>query len=204
VGKSREEYQYVRDNLPFATVFGHYGLPWAGDHTHQLSCPFHGDDAHPSARYYQDSKRFQCFACTEDPGGDVVWFVKKREGFLTGDEALDFIRKTWGVGISDVDLEVRLALRERLVKSLPRQLFAKRYRDRMNNLFYALRSNSATNRVDVTLLERDIWAWWRDIEDGTVENYIEWCDVVRCWFDDGLHLIKEFLRYQGIGKGGTS
>jgi hypothetical protein len=31
--------------------------------TSQLKCPFHGEDAHPSARIYSDTNKFWCFKC---------------------------------------------------------------------------------------------------------------------------------------------
>lgn len=186
----RECSLFIKENLPFSVVFKNYGIPWKGDYTHQVSCPFHGEDNNPSARYYHDSKRFHCFACTEDPGGDVIWFIKKMEGFETWKETYDFIKKNFGVFLPEGDLNARIELRKQLQESLPRKKFGDHYKDKMNDIIYRIKQDRRFENIGWNLVEREIWESWRDIEDAVIENYIEYCESVRQWFADG----KEFLR----------
>lgn len=195
----RERYLYVRENLSFSRVFVYYGLDWKSDATHQLSCPFHGEDAHPSARYYAETKSFYCFACPEDPGGDVVWFIRRKEKFDTNEQALEYIQNKFGVKMSATDLEARIRLHEQLRQSLPRKLFAKKFKDRMNDLFHKMRQREEMREYDFSLLEREVWRRFTVVETGVVVNYIQYCDSVRAWFDEAWSLIREFLRYQKQG-----
>lgn len=134
----------------------------------------------------------------------MIWFVKKKEGFETSEQALDFIRRVFGVGMSETDLTARIKLREQLKGSLPRQIFAKSYKDRLNNLLYSMKQNPQTRDYDLSLLEKDLWKRWEDAEDSLVENYIEYCDSIRGWFSECVYTIREFLRYRKqMEQGGT-
>jgi hypothetical protein len=54
----------------------------------QISCPFHGPDSKPSARYYPDSNSMYCFTCKES--WDTVSFIMK-EKVLNFPQAMDFL-----------------------------------------------------------------------------------------------------------------
>lgn len=187
---------YIKLNLPFARVFQHYKLEWKGDHTHQLSCPFHGEDKNPSARYYHDSKRFHCFACTTDNSGDIVWFCKRMQNLPSWDASVAFIKTQFGVSLDPGDLRARMELKQSLDASLPRQEFTRRYKDRMNDLLYRLRQDSRVSKELLQSSERAIWDQWRCIEDCVEPNYIVYCEAVRSWFDDSFLLLKNALTFK--------
>ena len=62
----------------------------------QFSCPFHGDDAHPSASIYGDNK-WTCFTCNEH--GDAVDFVAKIAN-CSLKEAADILNQEFSLGLS--------------------------------------------------------------------------------------------------------
>lgn len=51
----------------------------------QISCPFHGDDAHPSARVYPDGNFMRCYYCSES--WDVIKFWAQINGWWRDEEA---------------------------------------------------------------------------------------------------------------------
>lgn len=196
----KERMQYIRENLPFGMVFHHYNLPWTTDKTHQVSCPFHGEDRNPSARYYADSKRFQCFACTEDQGGDVVWFIKKMQHLESYDETFIFITKTFGVSLDDCDLSKRIALKDQIKSFPPRQIFAKSFKDRINDVIYRLKQDYRVLPGDIMRVENFIWESWTGIEEAATPEYLVYCDSVRMWYQTCVDMIRQFLISKGLMK----
>ncbi len=56
----------------------------------QISCPFHGDDAHPSARVYPDDNFMRCYYCSES--WDVIRFWAQINEWYRNDGKLDIKR----------------------------------------------------------------------------------------------------------------
>lgn len=56
----------------------------------QISCPFHGDDAHPSARVYPDDNFMRCYYCSES--WEVVKFWAQVNEWYRSDGKLDYKR----------------------------------------------------------------------------------------------------------------
>jgi len=56
----------------------------------QISCPFHGEDAHPSARVYPDSNSFRCYTCSQS--WDVVSYWAQANEWYKGEDKLDIKR----------------------------------------------------------------------------------------------------------------
>jgi len=63
----------------------------------QISCPFHGADASPSARHYPETNSMYCFTCKKswDP---ISFVMEKRETSFK--EAVDFLAKKYEIDIS--------------------------------------------------------------------------------------------------------
>lgn len=61
--------EFILENLSMEEVLQQYGIK---TYRTQFSCPFHGNDKHPSAKYYD--KSFYCFACGKN--GDLIQFVQ--------------------------------------------------------------------------------------------------------------------------------
>jgi hypothetical protein len=59
----------------------------------QLHCPFHGDDAHPSARVYETNTMY-CWVCNKT--WDVVEFIKDLNN-LKFKEAVVFLENSYGI-----------------------------------------------------------------------------------------------------------
>lgn len=60
----------IRDNVSAADVLSYHGVElskYHGEREEQISCPFHGEDKNPSAKYYPDESdspsHLWCFAC---------------------------------------------------------------------------------------------------------------------------------------------
>lgn len=56
----------------------------------QISCPFHGQDTHPSARVYPDTNSFRCFTCSKS--WNAVTFWAEANDWFTGTGTLDIGR----------------------------------------------------------------------------------------------------------------
>lgn len=56
----------------------------------QISCPFHGNDTHPSARVYPDDNFMRCFYCSES--WDVTRFWAQINQWYRDDDKLDIKR----------------------------------------------------------------------------------------------------------------
>ncbi len=56
----------------------------------QISCPFHGADAHPSARVYPDTNTFRCFTCSKSWNAVTYW--AEANNWFTDDDKLDIGR----------------------------------------------------------------------------------------------------------------
>ena len=56
----------------------------------QISCPFHGQDTHPSARVYPDTNSFRCFYCSKSWGAVTFWAESNK--WFKDDDKLDIGR----------------------------------------------------------------------------------------------------------------
>ena len=68
----------------------------------QLSCPFHGTDASPSARFYPETNSMHCFTCKKS--WDPISFMMEKRG-MRFREAVDYLAKKNGIDISGFRLE---------------------------------------------------------------------------------------------------
>lgn len=80
---SEHLFSELRERLSPAEVAQEYG--YAADRAGMISCPFHGEDRHPSMKVYPDG--FHCFTCRWH--GDVVRFVSE----LTGCKPMEAARE---------------------------------------------------------------------------------------------------------------
>jgi len=67
----------------------------------QISCPFHGKDAHPSARVYPDTNTFRCFTCSKS--WNVVTYWAESNKWFTESGTLDI-----GRAIRDLSLRFNI------------------------------------------------------------------------------------------------
>lgn len=72
----------IKQSLSMPEVARQYGLQIRRDG--MCSCPFHGEDKHPSMKIYKDS--FTCFACGAH--GDIFTFVQLMTGYSFKDAFL--------------------------------------------------------------------------------------------------------------------
>jgi len=98
----------IKDKVRMETVLAGQGIEVMNGRETQISCPFHGDDKSPSARFYPDTDSIHCFTCKET--WDVISFEMTRQGlpfrdtlsFLVGKykistTALPDAKKKWNV-----------------------------------------------------------------------------------------------------------
>lgn len=68
----------LRRQLSIFDVMEKLSIEFLHRGTHQVPCPFHGEDRKPSARIYADTNKIYCFTCAR--GWDVLGTVQaKRE-----------------------------------------------------------------------------------------------------------------------------
>jgi CHC2 zinc finger len=73
--------ELVIQRVDLAEVMKHYGVKFAYNPEHadeaQFSCPFHGKDNKPSARFYRATQSCYCWVCRKK--WDVVSFIREKE-----------------------------------------------------------------------------------------------------------------------------
>lgn len=75
------------------------GLRYHGDREEQISCPFHGKDRHPSARYYpeggQSRSHIWCFTCHKS--WDAIGLWQEFNGKVKFSQTLFEIERSFGI-----------------------------------------------------------------------------------------------------------
>ena len=73
--------ELIIEKVELIDVMKHYKVKFAYSPDHadeaQFSCPFHGKDNKPSARYYRATKSCYCWVCRKK--WDVVGFIRDKE-----------------------------------------------------------------------------------------------------------------------------
>jgi len=90
----------IHKHVTAADVLERHGvtLKKHGNQEEQISCPFHGKDQHPSARYYPEGKGLSgvwCFVCRER--WDAIGLWKRFNGETKFSELLFHIEKGFGI-----------------------------------------------------------------------------------------------------------
>jgi DNA primase len=90
----------------------------------QLHCPFHGDDAHPSARVYETNTMY-CWVCNKT--WDVVEFIKDLNN-LNFKEAVVFLESSYGIQKPSLEESLREpSFEEFLIESNQDKILEKDY-----------------------------------------------------------------------------
>lgn len=91
----------IHKHVTAADVLSRHGVELRrnGSHEEQLSCPFHGDDKKPSARYYPESasghSSVWCFVCREQWDALTLW--KKFNGEEKFSALLSHVERAFGI-----------------------------------------------------------------------------------------------------------
>jgi hypothetical protein len=97
----KDRVENIHQLVSVVDVLAYHGvhLQKGGHQEEQLSCPFHGDDRKPSARFYPNNKHGRtgiwCFVCREQ--WDVISLWKKFNGESKFSELLFNIEKAFGI-----------------------------------------------------------------------------------------------------------
>ena len=99
----------IRDNVKIRDVVDHFNVycQSAGEET-QLHCPFHGDDAHASARIYSSGTMY-CWVCSKV--WDVISFVKDIKD-IEFSEACRYLEELYG--LAEIDKSIAYSPNESL------------------------------------------------------------------------------------------
>jgi len=196
--------RFIKDNLLYAQVYAYYNLPWIGNDTHQLSCHFHAGNRdtrgvpyenNPSARYYEHDRSIWCFACAE--GGDVCWWIRKREGHLHYGETLTFVNDEFGVGLNAQDLAKRIELNRQaqVIAENPRRLILSQlYEDKVNDEFYKLRRLGEAFHPIADRLEPEVFARKSEV-DAFTGTFTSYAKALRRWLNWTTELIEQSLKH---------
>jgi len=85
-------YNRLKKAITIGEYYRHKGLEFDPDidlNGGQFRCQIHGEDRHPSARYYPDTGMMKCHACGFS--GDVITVVQKIENFENTGEAVNYL-----------------------------------------------------------------------------------------------------------------
>jgi len=97
----KDRVENIHNQVSAADVLSHHGIALRkhGNQEEQFSCPFHGADKKPSARYYPQNKNglsgVWCFVCREQ--WDAIGLWKKFNGETKFSELLFHIEKAFGI-----------------------------------------------------------------------------------------------------------
>lgn len=95
----------VRSNVSAADVLTRHGVTLRrnGTHAEQISCPFHGQDRHPSAKYFPEEgdspSHVWCFVCHER--WDVIGLWKRFTGTERFTEILRQLERGFGLTVPE-------------------------------------------------------------------------------------------------------
>ena len=195
-GPIRAQLDHIRRKLAFSQVARHYNKPWLSDETHQLSCHFHGEDKNPSARFYGDTKRIYCFACSK--GWDVCGYIKETEGFQTFGQVVGFVKHTFDVWMDPKDLNKRIkhAVDDKRSKDLGlRTAFSEGKVRTVNDVVFNLKKANPAWDKRITALEPMIWKEKANVDSQNVP-YVHYCNLVRNWVKWTQGLLKEALSHE--------
>lgn len=196
---------FIKEHLTYATVYGYYNWPWQTYDTHQISCPFHAKnrdangvpyEGSPSARYYAGDQQIWCFACTE--GGDVSWFIRKKEEHAHYGETVDFIKKNFGIALDGQDLtkRIEMAVKQQAQQDNPRrQMLSSLYEDKVNDEFYRLRLLGPHFHPVADRLEPEVFNQKAELDAVEVE-YTTYAKTLRRWLTWTQDLIEQALKFK--------
>ncbi len=90
----------VKEKVSIFDVAELFNVGIKGEFDHNISCPFHGEDRHPSMRIYKDTNSYYCWACNRS--GDVVDMAKEflEEPFYA---AVLHLAEKFGVELPDLE-----------------------------------------------------------------------------------------------------
>jgi len=97
----KDRVENIHNQVSAADVLSHHGIVLRkhGNQEEQFSCPFHGEDKKPSARYYPQNRNglsgVWCFVCREQ--WDAIGLWKKFNGETKFSELLFHIEKAFGI-----------------------------------------------------------------------------------------------------------
>lgn len=142
----------------------------------QISCPFHGKDAHPSARVYPDTNTFRCFTCSKS--WNVVTYWAEINKWFTESGTLD-------IGRAIKDLSFRFNIEDSSFD--------------WEKKFYALKKDGLSNQKQVSVEDRyklsAYYAWniaklVHTLEKTSRNNYTS--QVIELWNDfDSIDILEE-------------
>lgn len=178
---------FIRESVSYRQVFERYGWNWQSESTHQMSCVFHGKYKHangqpyernPSARYYAEVRRIYCFACAE--GGDVVWFVRKKEG-LRLKEAIQAISTAFDITDMRPDIQAQAQEIKKANDESPlREMLLRHYSDLVNDGLFLLQEKRPAAREALDRITIAIFRRRREIERNRVD-YVEFSKQISEW-----------------------
>lgn len=196
--------RYIKENLRYSEVYAHYRFPWVTNETHQLSCVFHASqrdargvpyERNPSARFYGHDKQIWCFACAD--GGDVSWFIKKKENHLHYGETLIYVAQVFGISLNPTDLAKRIELHNKQLtqeESPRRKILSEMYEGKVNDEFYKLRKLGKFAHPIADRLEPEIFKQKGEV-DMFEGDYTSYAKQLRRWHSWTCELIEKALKH---------
>lgn len=127
-----EDVHNVRSSVTMRQIAEMYG--YKVTRSGFISCPFHGEDKHPSMKVYDGDRGYNCFVCHR--GGDIINFVKEHDG-LDFEPAVRLIANYFGIPVSDGEKKLSQADRERIQKrKAEREAKQREEKERQQRLTY--------------------------------------------------------------------
>lgn len=171
----RDNIAAVKTAVKMVDLLKFHGIVVPADTQTQLSCPFHGADAHPSARVYSDTNSLFCWTCHK------VWDVISAEMEFTGLPLVEAVQ----------ELVVRFKV---AVEEQPQEI-AKFYAT-VNRYVYGDKKQAQLTASDLAdkfrryymdlsewrLLSHVIEYFWEEFDNLAAETPVEGLDKVFEWY----------------------
>lgn len=153
----------------------------------QISCPFHGEDTHPSARVFPENNDMRCYYCSKSWNSVTYW--AQINGWYTKNDKLDIGRSIddlcdrFGI-LNDVNVwEKRFHSLKADLENDNKEIAVE---DRLKlRSYYAWKVSVLIHEFDLpTRKEKfhDIIKMWDDLEEVSLDGE-NWQEDLKCWYE---------------------
>lgn len=160
--------ELVRQTVTMRQLAEMYG--YSVNRSGMMSCPFHGEDKHPSMKVYEGTRGWYCFVCNR--GGDIFDFVMQHDN-LEFPKAVSRIAEMFGIPLSNTDSGLSDEDKARIRKRKAEREAAEREREQRNLRMVEL-SNKIHILEDIKSRCEPLSDVWYGAEENIINMSREW------------------------------
>jgi len=151
----------------------------------QISCPFHGQDTHPSARVYPDTNSLRCFYCSKS-WNPVTFWAEDNNWYRDNDKldlgrAIDDLASRYDITVNTFDWQKKFYALQK--KDTERNIVSQEERRDLRD-YYTWEVSNKLSRMDKSnrlSARNDVLALWLDLEKVSLESET-WEEDLKNWY----------------------